>query len=355
MPTPIRVLVVDDSAVIRRVLSDVLKEEHDIDVVAAVGTSDAALSRLSARDVDVVTLDVEMPGRSGLDTLEEIRKIEPKLPVIMVSSLTRRAAATTLEALARGATDYFPKPSGSSLAEVCDQIRTGLIPKIRAVCRRPTPLGAPPPPPPVSMPPRGATRALQLVVIGCSTGGPKALAEVFKHIPATFPLPILIVQHMPPDFTRMLAERLDATCPLSFGEATEGERVAPGRVLIAPGDHHLTVRLVAGQAQVALNQDPPENSCRPAVDVLFRSASEAYGAGVLGVVLTGMGSDGLKGAQAIHARGGQVIAQDAASSVVWGMPGFVANAGIAEAVVPLTEVAQEILRRSQRPGRVGAL
>jgi two-component system chemotaxis response regulator CheB len=188
-----------------------------------------------------------------------------------------------------------------------------------------------------------------VLAIGTSTGGPNALAAVLKHLPADFPLPIVIVQHMPPMFTRLLAERLSADFPLRFAEGISGQVLEPSRGWIAPGDHHMVVVPEGAQFRIALNQDPPENSCRPAVDVLFRSVAKTYGAGVLAVILTGMGQDGLRGCEAIREAGGQIIAQDEESSVVWGMPGHVVRAGLADQVLPLSRIGDDIVRRVQSP------
>jgi two-component system, chemotaxis family, protein-glutamate methylesterase/glutaminase len=348
-----RVLIVDDSVVVRRMLTDILSMEPDIEVVGAAANASLALAKIPQTNPNLITLDVEMPGMNGLDLLAEIRKTSPKLPVIMFSSLTQRAAATTLEALARGATDYVTKPSGmGSRAEAVEHVRAQLVPKIRALAghlsRMSSGQGA------CARPKQKFSAAgllhLQVLAVGSSTGGPNALVELFRAIPRTLPVPVVIVQHMPPVFTRTLAERLTAACPMKFHEAVHGDLLRPGEAWIAPGDHHLRVERQAGALKLALSKDLPENSCRPAVDVLFRSVADVFAEGTLAVVLTGMGQDGLRGCQAIAARGGQIVVQDEATSVVWGMPGFVAKNGLAEAVLPLGELSGEVLRRVMRSG-----
>ncbi len=358
---PIRVLIVDDSAVVRRLLSDLLSADPELEVAGVAADGHAALAKIQASPPDVVTLDVEMPGLDGLKTLAAIRASQPKLPVIMFSALTERAARTTLEALTLGATDYVTKPSDvDGLAAALVQVREQLVPKIKALCAlpkpRPRPLAAPhssaaPLTPSLRAPAATTTAAprvtgeVEIVVIGSSTGGPNALATLLPRLPRSLSTPILITQHMPPVFTRQLAARLGALSGLEVREATGGEALTPGSVWIAPGDFHLVVRRDGPNVRLAVHQGPPENSCRPAVDVLFRSAAEVYGGRTLAVVLTGMGQDGLRGCQRIREAGGQVVAQDEVSSVVWGMPGFVARAGLANAVVPLDTIDAEITRR----------
>ena len=354
----IRVMVVDDAVVIRKILTDALAADPDIEVVGTAANGRLALAKLDQLNPDLVTLDVEMPEMDGLQTVRQIRKVRPRLPVIMFSTLTARGATATLDALASGASDYVTKPANvGSVTAAMARIREELIPKIKALCGRSHPPAATAATaatagPHRLAPPAAGPRPIEAVVVGVSTGGPNALAEVMPHLPAGLPVPVLIVQHMPPVFTKLLAERLAVQCPLPTCEATAGEPILPGRVYIAPGDFHMAVERVPATAmptgprwRVGLTQAPPENSCRPAVDVLFRSAAAAYGAGTLAVVLTGMGSDGLRGCELVRAAGGVVLAQDEATSVVWGMPGFVARAGLAEQVVPLGEVARTIARR----------
>lgn len=339
----IRVLVVDDSVVIRRVVTDVLSADPDVEVASAA-TGRIALAKLTQANYDLVILDVEMPEMDGLETLAAIRKTHPRLPVVMFSALTEQGATATLDALALGATDYFAKPSGpGGLGESRRVLREELLPAIKQLC----PQTVAKPPATLFAPVMSAATggAVTAVVIASSTGGPNALRDVFQTLPADLPVPILIVQHMPPMFTKMLAERLTASSRVPVEEATHGSLVQRGRAVIAPGDFHMTVVRDLTGVRVFLHQDAPENSCRPAADPLFRSAVKVYGGGTLAVVLTGMGSDGLRGCEAVRAAGGRVLAQDEATSVVWGMPGAVARAGLADRLLPLALVGPEIVRR----------
>jgi two-component system chemotaxis response regulator CheB len=260
-----------------------------------------------------------------------------------------------------GANDYVTKPANvGSVAAAIERVREELVPKIKTFCRHLSPPAAAPaallpPRPAVRLAaPRAATSRVELLAIGASTGGPNALAAVLPALPADFPAPIVIVQHMPPVFTRSMADRLNAQSAIGVSEAAPGEKLQAGRAYVAPGDFHMTLVRDAGGAKVRLHQGPPENSCRPAVDVLFRSAAETYRDHVLAVVLTGMGKDGLNGCQTIRDGGGQILAQDEATSVVWGMPGFVARSGLADQVLPLERMAAEIVRRV-RQGRSAPL
>ncbi|MGO9124060.1 MAG: protein-glutamate methylesterase/protein-glutamine glutaminase [Terriglobales bacterium] len=344
---PIRILVVDDSVVIRKLLCETLALDPELEVLASASDGRIALAKMSQLHPDLITLDVEMPVMNGLETLAELRKLYPKLPVIMFSTLTERGAAATLDALSLGASDYATKPSNTgSVAVAIAAIQAELIPKIKALCAgAPTKLKSlppPRPPVPVRVP---SHRRIEIVAIGTSTGGPNALAEVLPQIPKDFPVPIVVVQHMPPIFTRMLAERLASRSAIPVEEGSAGMVLSPGRSWIAPGNFHMTVVRAGVNWQLELNQDPPEHSCRPAVDALFRSVAAVCRANVLGVVMTGMGSDGVLGAQHIREAGGEVIIQDEPSSVVWGMPGLVYAAGQADAVYPLDQLAPEITRR----------
>ena len=395
MSAKIRVMLVDDSAVIRRLLTDVLAGDPELDVAGTAQNGQAALDKLSIINPDIIILDVEMPVMDGLETLAEIRKRQPRLPVIMFSSITERGAAVTLEALGRGANDYVTKPAntGNMMASL-QRVREELIPRVKTFCRhvlnaptaqaapasfaplapikpaahlepltKPAPLPRPQfplqhddpltrprlsaqPEPPLPRPPlRSTSQRVDILAIGVSTGGPNALAEVIPRLPAQFPVPVVIVQHMPPIFTRMLAERLDGQCALSVAEATHGETLKAGQVRIAPGGSHLVLEKQGGAVRLQLNQDPPENSCRPAVDVLFRSVASIYQGNILALILTGMGNDGLRGCEVIRQSGGQILVQDEATSVVWGMPGYVARAGLADRQLPLTQIAGEIVSR----------
>ncbi len=343
----IRILVVDDSVVIRKVLSDTLSAERTFDVVGVASDGRIALAKIPLLKPDLITLDVEMPVMNGLETLAEVRKLYPKLPVIMFSTLTERGASATLDALALGASDYATKPSNTGSPEVAiARVRSELIPKIKALCGV-SPLKLQPLPrtrPPVTARLRSNSR-IEIVAIGTSTGGPNALAEVLPRIPSDFPVPIVLVQHMPPIFTRLLAERLASRSAIPIEEGSANAVLSPAHAWIAPGNFHMKVTRAGLSSRLSLNQSPPENSCRPAVDVLFRSVAAAYGANVLAVVMTGMGSDGVLGAQEICDAGGSVIIQDEASSIVWGMPGLVHASGLADAAYPLGQLAAEITRR----------
>jgi two-component system chemotaxis response regulator CheB len=347
-PQRIRVLVVDDSVVIRRLVKDVLADDPNIEVVGTAENGEVALAKIAELKPDAVTMDIEMPRMTGIECVRELRKTHPRLPVVMFSTLTERGASATLDALAAGASDYVTKPSNvGSVAESRQALRDQLIPKLLALtAARRLVTRAAPPPPRIPPPPRKArTTPFGVLAIGCSTGGPDALAAVLGGLPQDLAVPVVIVQHMPPLFTRYLAERLTATTPLRVSEASDGAVLTPGQAWIAPGDYHLEVVPGAGAPRARLHQGPPENFCRPAVDVLFRSIAQSHGSGALAVVLTGMGHDGLRGCGAIRDAGGDVIVQDEQSSVVWGMPGFVARAGLASQVLALDQLGGELLRR----------
>ncbi|MDA8391544.1 MAG: chemotaxis response regulator protein-glutamate methylesterase [Actinomycetota bacterium] len=348
--TSIRVLVVDDSALIRRVVVRALSADPQIEVVGTAFDGRAGIEALERQEVDLVTLDIEMPRMNGLETLRAIRRRWPRLPVIMFSTLTYAGGAATLEALASGASDYVTKPSGNSLEAATAEVQEHLLPRVKALCaRRVQPAGQAAPA--VSLRPPSATAPVRVIGVAVSTGGPAALERLFAMLPATLPVPVLVVQHMPPTFTQMLAERLDKCSPLTVREATEGAQPRPGEAWIARGGRHMLAERSGGAVRLKLGDGPPENSCKPAADTLLRSLAAAYGPEVLALVLTGMGQDGLKGAKAVVAAGGRVLAQDEATSVVWGMPGLVAKAGIAEAVLPLDEMAAALTQRATATGR----
>jgi two-component system chemotaxis response regulator CheB len=395
MADKIRLMLVDDSALIRRLLADVLTGDPQLEIVGQAQNGRVALEKLPLCKPDLVILDVEMPEMDGLEAVTEIRKLQPRLPVIMFSSITERGAIVTLEALARGANDYVTKPSNSgNMAAALQRVRDDLIPRIKTFCRHlvtptaalsstaaiaatPTAAahlaqralpasatagrGAWPrlglPPTSSALPTRAASRPIPLVAlprtrqridviaIAVSTGGPPALATLLPKLPAMFPVPILIVQHMPPIFTRLLAERLATQSKLAVKEGVAGETLSPGQVFLAPGGSHMALERLGNQIRLHLHQGEPENSCRPAADVLFRSVADIYRGNTLAVVLTGMGNDGLRGCEAIHKVGGQILVQDESSSVVWGMPGFVAKAGLADGQIPLSQLASELISR----------
>jgi two-component system chemotaxis response regulator CheB len=356
----VRVLVVDDSVVIRRLVTHALEQDPNLEVVGTASNGSIGMQRIPQLNPDLITLDIEMPDMDGLEMLRRIRREYPQLRVIMFSTLTERGAAKTLEALTLGADDYVAKVSNEgSLDLSMGRLREEMIPKIMQFFRlpvqsRPAVEPAPAKAPVVSpmrlgaSPSRGAKEKPKVLVIGVSTGGPTALGSILPTLPADYPLPVLVVQHMPPLFTRLLAERLDSTCKLRVEEATNDRAVEPGRILIAPGDFHLKLTNNGNGVRVFLDQSPRQNSCRPAVDVLFASAGEIYGGAAVAVILTGMGQDGLRGVEILRARGASVLAQDEATSVVWGMPGAIVSAGLADRVLPLDEVVPEILRVTGR-------
>ena len=363
-PAKIRVLIVDDSLVMRRIIQESLSHDPDIQVVGTASGGRSACEKVQELHPDLVTMDVEMPGMGGIEALREVRLRDPKLPVIMVSSLTRKGATTVLEALGAGANDYVTKPqeAGEALAAV-QSIGRDLIPKIKALCsvQRATALRQSRPVPPTPLSPAGVpsladhlpqfAKPIEILCIGSSTGGPNALSDFFKGLPANLPVPIVLVQHMPPMFTQILAERLHKETLRPCCEAAEGMEIQAGSAYVAPGGKHLEVRRLQGRTFLHLQDGPPEHSCRPAVDVLFRSVVQHFGAATLGVVMTGMGRDGAASAQLIRQAGGQVLAQDQETSVVWGMPGAVVEVGAASTVLPLLELAPAAARWIQQSRR----
>jgi two-component system chemotaxis response regulator CheB len=386
----IRVLLVDDAVVVRHILSDTLSKDPDIDIIGTAADGLIALEKIPVLKPQVVVLDVEMPNMDGIEALAVIRKKYPEIKVIMFSTLTSRGAAATMDALMLGAHDYVTKPANvGSVAAAIEQINKELAPRIKALVSRglsaATAFNPPPaaatsvarpavaPKPaasaavprttaPPAVPTQSANRntsttppigvhtprgngKIQVIAIAVSTGGPNALAELLPKLPADLAAPIVIVQHIPAMFSKALADRLDTKSPLHVQEGIHGAELRAGDVWVAPGDFHMTVRKEGLVHRIETNQGPPENSCRPAADVLFRSVASVFGGSTLGVVLTGMGSDGAKGADVIVKAGGKVIAQDEASSVVWGMPGAVAQAGLVDGLYPLDRIAGEIIAR----------
>ncbi|QPJ65724.1 MAG: chemotaxis response regulator protein-glutamate methylesterase [Candidatus Nitrohelix vancouverensis] len=353
----IRVLIVDDSVVVRKIVSDSLSVDPEIEIAGLAANGKIGLAKIQQVNPDVVTMDIEMPEMDGLQALAEIRKIYPKLPVIMFSTLTERGGEKTLEALALGATDYVTKPANvGSVSIAMQRVRDELIPKIKSFCSKAAGIAPPVASRPAPMTTQATFQArtpqttvksrIDIIAIGVSTGGPNALAELFPALdPAKIPVPIVITQHMPPYFTKLLAERLSSKSRIPVKEGAAGETLKPGEAWIAPGDYHMCLERKGTSVQITTNQNPPENSCRPAVDVMLRSVVEIYGAHTLGVILTGMGQDGLIGCQQIKKSGGQVVAQDEETSVVWGMPGFVTKDGLADKVMPLQHIAGEIMFR----------
>jgi len=396
----ISVLVVDDSVVVRRLIVDALGGAENIEVVGTASNGLLAQAKIDQLKPDVITMDIEMPQMDGIAAVKELRKRHKQIPVIMFSTLSAAGASATLEALAAGATDYVTKPSNvGSVNESIAAVREQLVPKIHALGGRRRPAGGPPPPPgapptrpaaaparparPAAAPPRAglppsgpgrpgtappgpsagpprtaAKRApggkVDILAIGSSTGGPDALTKVLTGIPADLPVPIVITQHMPPVFTRMFAERLDRSTPLHVVEATDGMELTAGWAYIAPGDSHLVLHRRGTATLTQLSGAPPENSCRPAVDVMFRSVAGLYGASAFATVLTGMGQDGRGGAKVLRDAGAEILAQDEATSVVWGMPGAVVGAGLADEILPLDRIAAFLVNRV-KTGRSAAV
>jgi two-component system chemotaxis response regulator CheB len=355
----IRVLVVDDSVVVRQVICDALRSDPAIEIVGVAQNGKVALEKLDAAKPDVITLDLEMPEMDGLATLDALRHRGSRVPVVVFSTLTERGARATLDALTRGANDYVCKPSGQkSLAATVETIRTDLLPRIHTLHERArrrlgiAPLAgsaALPQAPrtqPISQPlaplPNMPLGAIDVITIGVSTGGPGALAEILPLLSPNLAQPVLIVQHMPPVFTRVLAQRLSEKGPLRVREAQDRDRLEPGTVLIAPGDYHMRIAGTRREPLVALDQQPTVNGCRPAIDPLFESAATIFGRGVLALVLTGLGQDGTRGATAVRKAGGHVWAQDEASSAAYSMPGSVVNAGLSNRVLPLAMIGSAI-------------
>ncbi|MCA9048610.1 MAG: chemotaxis response regulator protein-glutamate methylesterase [Planctomycetaceae bacterium] len=375
MPDSIQVLMADDSVAVRRMVSETLQRCPGIDVVGAARDGREVVDLAARLKPDVILLDVEMPVMDGIEALREIRRQDRHLPVLMFSSLTVKGAEATLDALALGANDYVAKPNGvDNVQQAVDYIKRELVPRIMhwgsrrsavpaRLTSRPTESTQPTPVAsersvtqpkstlhrPVATAPTGlpAKKAgvINAVAIGSSTGGPNALAEVVPNLPRDLSVPVFIVQHMPAVFTQLLAERLNRLTPLTVTEAKDGDPVVPGRVYLAPGGCHMVVQQVGKERRIALNQDEPENSCRPAVDVLFRSVACVYGGNTLAVVLTGMGRDGTEGCRVLAGQGATIVVQDEASCVVWGMPRSVEEAGLADRIVPLNSVATEIAQR----------
>jgi two-component system chemotaxis response regulator CheB len=352
----IQIMIVDDSLVVRKVLITVLSTDPDLAIAGWASNGRLALAKLQTLRPDIILLDIEMPEMNGLETIPGIRKILPHTPIIMFSTLTERGAEATLDALALGASDYVAKPSNKNMDATSEAIQRDLVPKIKALChfsvRVQNPVSgvssslASTQRPEIRFhaPPLRST-LLRIVTIGVSTGGPDALAKLLPAFPANFPLPVVIAQHMPAIFTTLLAKRLASKCALPVREGQPGDSLGPSGVWIAPGDYHMVVQEEEHRMLLQTHKGPRENFCRPSVDVLFRSVAAVYGANALGVILTGMGQDGWKGCQALSAAGASVIVQDEASSVVWGMPGFVARAGLAEKILPLDQIGGEIIRR----------
>jgi two-component system chemotaxis response regulator CheB len=360
-PDPVRVMVVDDSVVVRGLVSRWIEEQPDFCVVASLRTGREAVDQLERADPDVVILDIEMPVLDGISALPLLLEKRRDLVVIMASTLTRHHAEVSLKALSLGAADYIPKPETRRGVTTSAEFRRELVEKIRHLGRRRTRRpreAAPAAPrlearlaeravadkPPLKLRPF-ATIAPEVLLIGSSTGGPQALNVVVSQLQSVVDrAPVLITQHMPPTFTTILAEHLARASGRPAREAQDGEPVVAGRIYVAPGAVHMQVARRNGAPCIALNDGPLVNFCRPAVDPLFASAAQVWGPAILAVVLTGMGADGARGAADIVAAGGSVIAQDEASSVIWGMPGAAAHAGVCSAVLPLAQIAPKLTR-----------
>lgn len=366
----VRVMLVDDSAVVRGLVTRILEEDHGIAVVASVGNGQMALSALERQDIDVIVLDIEMPIMDGMTALPKLLAADPGVRIIMQSTLTLKGADISMRALEMGAADYIPKPTATrDLAGGMD-FKTELLSKVKALGQarrrdpnrkiRPgvstAPRAVAPMPRPSALHPTGPLQLRthnpevpDVIAIGSSTGGPQALFNLLGTMRAgTVKQPILITQHMPATFTTILAEHISRVSGWDAKEGVDGEVIKGGRVYIAPGDFHMVVELKGADKIIRLSKNPPENFCRPAVDPMLRSISAAWGKRVLVAILTGMGSDGAKGGQVVVQGGGTVIAQDEATSVVWGMPGAAANAGICSAVLPLPDIAPWMIKLASR-------
>ncbi len=359
----IKVLIIDDTVMYRKVLSDVLSMLPDVEVVGTAGNGKIGLDKIRQLQPDLVTLDFEMPVMDGIQTLKELKKSGSNVAVVMVSAHTREGAEVTMKALELGAYDFIAKPEGGTVAESSDillkQLK-GVIQSVNtrrilsrvnkknhvgaaaAVGRRPasTPAVPPPAPPKINVRPG----RLELVSIGISTGGPNALAEVIPKLPANFRVPVVIVQHMPPVFTAALADSLNRKSKVTVKEAEDGEVLKPGWVYIAPGGKQMRLARKAEGTKVELTNDPPENHCRPAADYLFRSISQIYENRALGVIMTGMGADGVLGLRLMKRRGASVLAQDEETCVVYGMPMEAVKAGVTDMVLPLGQIAPQIVK-----------
>ena len=353
---PVRVLVVDDSAFMRTALAKMISADSDLEVAATACSGSDALEKIAALDPDIVTLDIQMPGLDGLETLRCIMSQFPR-PVIMVSSVSEKDAENTFKALAAGAFDYVPKQLSPTSLDIL-HIRSDLIAKIRAAAqqRRPAPGGLSPRKPPRATPPVPSAEASPttraIVALATSTGGPKALEQILPRFPRDLSVPILIVQHMPHGFTAPFADRLNSMCSVTVHEAIHGERIYPGHVYIAPAGTHMTVERAADAKVILSLNSHPENSIHiPSADVMMQSVAKVYGHLALGVIMTGMGSDGAAGMEAIFRRGGLTIGQDEATCAVYGMPRACAELGVLTHVVPLSQIPAQILQATRQRRR----
>jgi two-component system, chemotaxis family, protein-glutamate methylesterase/glutaminase len=356
---PILVMVVDDSAVVRGLVSRMLDKDDNIEVVDTVSNGELAVKRVNDIDLDVIILDIEMPVMDGLTALPKILEINPNIKVIMASTLTMKNAEISLKALQAGAADYIAKPTTSREMTGGQDFEHDLCERVKALgIGRPERSADSPakakakvaskivkkPSGPITLRPEPIAHSKpKILAVGSSTGGPQALFELFKGLSGKINVPIVVTQHMPPTFTTILAQHITRTTGIPAEEAQEGSALEPGKILIAPGDFHMILKERGDKVIATLNQDPPVNYCRPAVDPMFESVVKIYGKKTLGVILTGMGYDGRNGSKTLVEAGGVIFAQDEESSVVWGMPGAVAEAGICSAVLPITQLAPRVL------------
>lgn len=347
----LRILVVDDSALYRQSISRALHQVSGVRIVGTAANGVDAINKTIELQPDLMTLDVEMPEMDGIETLRELNRRRLPVSAIMVSSLTESGAQVTLDALFEGAFDFIHKPTGgfvrtqklleAALTEKVGAFRVQRDSRARNTNAARTDSRAP-------IAPNTNPSVCDLVLIGLSTGGPQALRHVLPRIESDFPVPIVIVQHMPPHYTKTMAERLDQVSPLTMREANDGDALTAGTIFLAPGNKHLQLHRNGSHVSIRLTDDPPENSCRPAVDFTIRSATECFGGNMLAVIMTGMGKDGLKGCQQLHDLGGVIFAQDEASSAVFGMPKAVIGAKLAKRVLPLGKIAASITRHVRR-------
>jgi len=367
----IRVMLVDDSAVIRGLIAKMIAPDPEITVIASVADGAQAVKRMGQRDIDVIVLDIEMPVMDGLTALPKLIEVDPNVKIVMASTLTEKNADISLKALEAGAADYIPKPTSTSNISGPSSFRQELLEKIKilgATARRDA--GRPLPKTttrtvqapvkskarttlysePVKLRAESNAQSPKILAIGSSTGGPQALLALFKDLKPTIGIPVVITQHMPPTFTRILSEHITKGTDWTCAEGRDGDMLKPNRAYMAPGDFHMEVVASPAGPCLKMNQNPPENFCRPSVDPMLRSVVKVFGSRVLTAILTGMGNDGLKGGSGVIDAGGTVIAQDEASSVVWGMPGAVATAGMCSAVLPLARLGGHIMKSIGREG-----
>ncbi len=365
-------MVVDDSAVIRGFITRMLDSDPSVTIVSSVGNGQMAIDVLSRHEIDVIIMDIEMPVMDGLTALPKLLEIDPEVRIVMASTLTVRNADTSMRALELGAADYIPKPTSTREMNAGEDFRRELLEKVRVhggrlkrglrrgppgdsprpievrqpiVTSVPAAPSRPPaiyPPGPIQLRPLNPVRP-NILAIGSSTGGPPALFATLKEIKPSINMPVVITQHMPPTFTAILAQHIAKNSGWPSSEGKDGEPLENGHIYVAPGNFHMLFDQKGGRTVIRLTQDPPENFCRPAVDPMLRSLVKIYGGRILTVILTGMGADGLKGGREVVEAGGTIFAQDEASSVVWGMPGAVATAGICSAVLPLNEIGPRVM------------